>query len=137
MPDLSPGTHGLRWERGWGTLGYEWDSDLGQRVPAGRFLQVVPDDHQATAWEVFTDYGSTTKNPGGSNPQPHHLQGPERCPGLRGRHGAMVRGDDGYTTGQAVDKNMQQATVNLLRRHGNAAGDPHRGTDAAPGLNGY
>ena len=97
---------------GAGTLGYEWDeeSDNGFR-PSGLF-----DLSSTTVTNVqpFTDYGSST----GTGSATHHLSL------YRAPSGALVFGsgtvqwswglDADNNSGKPVDRNMQQATVNLL-----------------------
>ena len=93
------------------TLGYEWDVDADNGFrPAGAFkLSSTTIDSR----EVFTDYGSNVA-PGRVT---HNLTM------YRAASGALVFGAgtvqwsyglDGYTTGRAPDRNMKQATVNLL-----------------------
>ena len=95
------------------TLGYEWDEDAdnGSR-PAG---QVKLSSTTVSGLEVFTDYGSNTKLNGTAT---HNLT-MYRAPG-----GARVFGagtvqwawglDDDNPIDNPADRNMQQATVNLL-----------------------
>ncbi|MBT2567578.1 DUF4082 domain-containing protein [Arthrobacter sp. ISL-85] len=97
---------------GLGTLGYEWDVDADDGFrPVGslRLSQTT-----STSAEVFTDYGSTTKQGGTAT---HSLTI------YKAGSGALVFGAgtvqwswglDAFTTGKAVDRNMQQATVNLF-----------------------
>jgi hypothetical protein len=95
------------------TLGYEWDvdADNGYR-PAGEF------DLSSTTvsgLELFTDYGSTTQTGGTAT---HNLTM------YKAPSGALVFGagtvqwawglDSDNPVGDAEDRNMQQATVNLL-----------------------
>ncbi|WP_246084713.1 DUF4082 domain-containing protein [Pseudarthrobacter phenanthrenivorans] len=97
---------------GIGTLGYEWDIDADNGFrPAGAFRL---SQTTSTSAEIFTDYGSTTQ-PGGT--ATHHLTI------YKASSGALVFGSgtvqwswglDGFVTGKAVDRNMQQATVNLF-----------------------
>ena len=72
-------------------------------------------DH-ATNLEVFTDYGSTTQV-GRDGHAPHDdVQGPERRTRVQHQHRAVVVGSGRLQTenGNAPDRNMQQATVNVL-----------------------
>ena len=97
---------------GLGTLGYEWDidADNGFRPPgAFRLSNTV-----SSSAEVFTDYGSRTM---GGQAATHNMTM------YKAPSGALVFGSgtvqwswglDGFTTGKAADKNMQQATVNLF-----------------------
>ncbi len=97
---------------GLGTLGYEWDSDSDNGFrPAGSFKL---SQTNSTSAEVFTDYGSSTMN---GQAATHNLTL------YKAPSGALVFGAgtvqwswglDGFTTGKAADKNMQQATVNLF-----------------------
>src|SRR5919199_544463 len=93
------------------TLGYEWDvdADNGYR-PAGLF------DLSSTTvsnLELFTDYGSTVKAGGTAT---HNLTMYRAASGARVFGAGTVQWawglDDWNSTG--VDRNMQQATVNLL-----------------------
>ncbi|MGZ4693947.1 MAG: N,N-dimethylformamidase beta subunit family domain-containing protein, partial [Acidimicrobiales bacterium] len=98
---------------GLGTLGYEWDiePDNGFR-PAGLFD--LSSTTSSTA-QIFIDYGSTTAD---NQSATHHLSL------YRAPSGALVFGagtvqwawglDAHNPTGGAVDRTMQQATVNLL-----------------------
>ena len=98
---------------GLGTLGYEWDvePDNGFR-PAGLFDL---SSTTSTAAQTFTDYGSSTAD---GQTATHHLSL------YRAPSGALVFGagtvqwawglDADNPSGGAVDRNMQQATVNLL-----------------------
>ncbi len=98
---------------GLGTLGYEWDieQDNGFR-PAGLFD--LSSTTSSTA-EIFTDYGSSTAL---NQTATHHLTL------YRAASGALVFGagtvqwawglDSNTPNGGAVDRNMQQATVNVL-----------------------
>ncbi|ADX75040.1 hypothetical protein Asphe3_39520 [Pseudarthrobacter phenanthrenivorans Sphe3] len=97
---------------GLGTLGYEWDidADNGFRPPGAFRLSHT----NSTSAEIFTDYGSTVL-PG--QPATHNMTL------YKAGSGALVFGSgtvqwswglDGYTTGKPVDRNMQQATVNLF-----------------------
>lgn len=97
---------------GLGTLGYEWDVDVDNGFrPAGSFRL---SQTTSTSAEIFTDYGSTTQQGGTAT---HNLTL------YKARSGALVFGAgtvqwswglDSFTTGKTVDRNMQQATVNLL-----------------------
>ncbi|WP_251599338.1 N,N-dimethylformamidase beta subunit family domain-containing protein, partial [Arthrobacter sp. GN70] len=97
---------------GVGTLGYEWDIDADNGFrPAGLFDMSSTTN---TSAEVFTDYGSQTAT---GKTATHNLTM------YKAPSGALVFGAgtvqwawglDGFTTGKAVDKNMQQATVNLF-----------------------
>jgi hypothetical protein len=125
---LAPGT---------GTLGYEWDVDADNGFrPAGEF------DLSSTTLsgvQPFTDYGSTTA---ASGTETHHLSL------YRAPSGALVFGagtvqwawglndfnawSAAGPPGTAVpDKNMQQATVNLLADMGAQAGTLMTGLTAA------
>jgi hypothetical protein len=97
---------------GIGTLGYEWDidADNGFRPPGAFRLSHT----NSTSAEIFTDYGSTVQP---AQPATHNLTM------YKASSGALVFGSgtvqwswglDGYTTGKAVDRNMQQATINLF-----------------------
>lgn len=97
---------------GLGTLGYEWDMDAdnGFRPPGTFRLSHT----QSTSAEIFTDYGSRTL---GGQAATHNLTI------YKASSGALVFGSgtvqwswglDAYTTGKSVDRNMQQATVNLF-----------------------
>ena len=96
---------------GLNTLGYEWDadSDNGFR-PAGAFRM---SSTTVSVPQAFTDYGSTIA-PGTVT---HNLTM------YRTSGGALVFGTgtvqwsyglDGFTTGKAPDRTMQQATVNVF-----------------------
>ncbi|MEW1823818.1 DUF4082 domain-containing protein, partial [Arthrobacter sp. NPDC080031] len=97
---------------GIGTLGYEWDIDADNGFqPAGvlKLSSTTVDDA-----EVFTDYGSQTAQ---GKTATHNLTL------YKAPSGALVFGAgtvqwpwglDGFTTGKATDRNMQQATVNLF-----------------------
>ncbi|WP_237563608.1 N,N-dimethylformamidase beta subunit family domain-containing protein, partial [Arthrobacter sp. H-02-3] len=97
---------------GLGTLGYEWDIDADNGFrPAGSFRL---SNTVSSSAEVFTDYGSNTLN---GQTATHNLTM------YKAPSGALVFGAgtvqwswglDGFTTGKAPDKNMQQATVNLF-----------------------
>ncbi|WP_255769406.1 DUF4082 domain-containing protein [Pseudarthrobacter sulfonivorans] len=97
---------------GLGTLGYEWDIDADNGFrPAGTFRL---SQTNSTSAEIFTDYGSHTT---GSQAATHNLTM------YKAGSGALVFGAgtvqwswglDAYTTGKNVDRNMQQATVNLF-----------------------
>ena len=105
------GSQTLTLGAGLGTLGYEWDEDADSGArPAGLF------DLSSTTLsgaQVFTDYGTNV----GAGSATHHLTE------YRAPSGALVFGAgtvqwswglDNATTGAAADRNMQQATVNLL-----------------------
>ncbi|CCQ48349.1 putative uncharacterized protein [Pseudarthrobacter siccitolerans] len=97
---------------GLGTLGYEWDidADNGFRPPGAFRLSQT----SSTSAEIFTDYGSSTL---GGQPATHNLTMYKAASGALVFGAGTVQwswGLDGFTTGKAVDKNMQQATVNLL-----------------------
>ncbi|WP_240689916.1 DUF4082 domain-containing protein [Arthrobacter sp. PAMC25564] len=104
---------------GVGTLGYEWDIDADNGFrPAGSFRL---SNTVSSSAEVFTDYGSSTMN---GQAATHNLTL------YKAPSGALVFGAgtvqwswglDGFTTGKAADKNMQQATVNLLADMGTQA----------------
>ncbi len=94
------------------TLGYEWDEDVDNGFrPAGQFQL---SSTTVSGAELFTDYGSTTT----IGTATHHLVS------YRASSGALVFGagtvqwawglDDSNPLGTAPDRNMQQATVNLL-----------------------
>ncbi|QCB96074.1 DUF4082 domain-containing protein [Arthrobacter sp. PAMC25564] len=97
---------------GLGTLGYEWDSDSDNGFrPAGSFKL---SQTNSTSAEVFTDYGSSTMN---GQAATHNLTIYKAASGALVFGAGTVQwswGLDGFTTGKAVDKNMQQATVNLF-----------------------
>ncbi|MDR6862598.1 DUF4082 domain-containing protein [Phycicoccus sp. 3266] len=95
---------------GLGTLGYEWDadSDNGFR-PAGAFRL---SSTTSTSAEIFTDYGSSLQNPGTAT---HNMTL------YRASSGALVFGAGtvqwSWGLGDPTltpDRNMRQATVNLL-----------------------
>ncbi|WP_344092768.1 N,N-dimethylformamidase beta subunit family domain-containing protein [Microbacterium deminutum] len=96
---------------GVGTLGYEWDEDADNGArPAGLFDL---SQTTSTSAQVFVDYGTNVA----TGPATHHLTE------YRAPSGALVFGAgtvqwswglDGATTGKASDRNMQQATVNVL-----------------------
>ena len=100
-----------------GTLGYEWDvePDNGFR-PAGLFDL---SSTTSSAAQTFVDYGSTVLD---NQTATHHLSL------YRASSGALVFGagtvqwawglDAANPSGGAVDRNMQQATVNLLAEMG-------------------
>ena len=102
---------------GHGTLGYEWDvePDNGFR-PAGLFDL---SSTTSSAAQTFVDYGSTTAD---NQTATHHMSL------YRAASGALVFGagtvqwswglDAANPSGGAVDRNMQQATVNLLAEMG-------------------
>ncbi|MFF2296566.1 N,N-dimethylformamidase beta subunit family domain-containing protein, partial [Arthrobacter sp. NPDC058127] len=108
---MAPGTS-VTLGAGLGTLGYEWDIDADNGFrPAGLFKLSATTN---TSAEVFTDYGSQTAT---GKTATHNLTM------YKAPSGAIVFGAgtvqwpwglDGFTTGKAVDKNMQQATVNLF-----------------------
>ncbi|MGO4584081.1 N,N-dimethylformamidase beta subunit family domain-containing protein, partial [Arthrobacter sp. 2RAF6] len=108
---MAPGTT-VTLGAGIGTLGYEWDIDADNGFrPAGLFKMSATTN---TSAEVFTDYGSQTAT---GKTATHNLTM------YRASSGAIVFGAgtvqwpwglDGFTTGKAVDRNMQQATVNLF-----------------------
>jgi Domain of unknown function (DUF4082)/Fibronectin type III domain len=95
------------------TLGYEWDvdADNGFRPPGEFDLSSTT----VSGLELFTDYGSTTQPAGTAT---HSLTM------YRARGGALVFGagtvqwawglDDANPGNNPADRNMQQATVNLL-----------------------
>ena len=96
---------------GLGTLGYEWDEDADNGArPAGLFDLSSTTSNSA---QVFTDYGTNVA----TGTATHHLTE------YRAASSALVFGAgtvqwswglDNATTGRATDKNMQQATVNVL-----------------------
>ncbi|WP_237563609.1 N,N-dimethylformamidase beta subunit family domain-containing protein, partial [Arthrobacter sp. H-02-3] len=97
---------------GIGTLGYEWDSDSDNGFrPAGSFKL---SQTNSTSAEVFTDYGSSTAS---GQAATHNLTTYKAASGALVFGAGTVQwswGLDGFTTGKAPDKNMQQATVNLF-----------------------
>ncbi|KGJ73379.1 hypothetical protein GY21_11520 [Cryobacterium roopkundense] len=105
------GSQSLTLGPGLNTLGYEWDVDADNGFrPAGAFRM---SSTTVAAPEVFTDYGSTVAPATAT----HNLTM------YRAPSGALVFGAgtiqwsyglDGYTTGRAADRNMQQATVNVF-----------------------
>ncbi|WP_066285868.1 N,N-dimethylformamidase beta subunit family domain-containing protein [Arthrobacter sp. B6] len=105
------GSQSLTLGEGLNTLGYEWDIDADNGFrPPGTF-KLSSTTH--TAPEVFTDYGSQIA----PATVTHNLTS------YRAPSGALVFGAgtiqwayglDGYVTGKDPDRNMQQATVNLL-----------------------
>ena len=79
----------------------------------------------ATA-DVFTDYGSDHPGQRHRDPPPDAVPGAERRARVRRRAPSSGRGASTATTTARAARstpNMQQATVNLLRRHGRAARD--------------
>ena len=97
---------------GLGTLGYEWDSDSDNGFrPAG---SIKLSQTNSTSAEVFTDYGSSTAR---GQAATHNLTIYKASSGALVFGAGTVQwswGLDGFTTGKAADKNMQQATVNLF-----------------------
>ncbi|WP_142062050.1 DUF4082 domain-containing protein [Pseudarthrobacter sp. B4EP4b] len=97
--------------QGLGTLGYEWDIDAESFRPAGTFRL----SHTiATPAEVFVDYGSTTQQGATAT---HNLTMYKAAGGALVFGAGTVQwswGLDAFTTGKTVDRNMQQATVNLF-----------------------
>ncbi|WP_306906543.1 DUF4082 domain-containing protein [Arthrobacter pascens] len=97
---------------GVGVLGYEWDVDADNGFrPAGAFRLSQTTNSSA---EVFTDYGSSTAN---NQSATHNLVMYKAASGALVFGAGTVQwswGLDGFTTGKAVDKTMQQATVNLF-----------------------
>ena len=98
----------------YGTLGYEWDEDSGQRLPACGLVRVSTTDRRRRARP--DDYGSTFA----SGTATHHLTLYRHC-----QWGACVRCRDGPVVmgsgceprswpGTPIDARMQQATVNLF-----------------------
>jgi hypothetical protein len=95
------------------TLGYEWDQDADNGFrPAG---QVRLSSTTVTGLEVFTDYGSTVTTGGTAT---HNLTMYRAPSGARVFGAGTVQWawglDDENPDGTAADRNMQQATVNLL-----------------------
>ena len=106
------GTQSVTLGPGLGTLGYEWDEDTdnGFRPPGLFDLSSTTN----TNTEIFTDYGSSTQL---GKTAKHNLTL------YRATSGALVFGAgtvqwawglNNSVTGGAVDKTMQQATVNLF-----------------------
>jgi hypothetical protein len=94
------------------SLGYEWDQDAdnGYRPP-GEF---DVSSTTVSGLEVFTDYGTTTKLNGTAT---HNLTMYRAPSGARVFGAGTVQwawGLDDWVTGTPVDRNMQQATVNLF-----------------------
>ncbi|MCX2749958.1 hypothetical protein OOZ51_19405, partial [Arthrobacter sp. MI7-26] len=116
---------------GLGTLGYEWDTDADNGFrPAGLFKLSATTN---TSAEVFTDYGSLTAQ---GKTATHNLTM------YKAPSGALVFGAgtvqwssglDDFTTGLPVDKNMQQATVNLFADMGSQPTTIISGLTAATG----
>jgi hypothetical protein len=108
--NLAPGQT-LTLGSGLGTLGYEWDVDADNGFrPAG---QIKLSSTTYAAPEVFTDYGSNVA----PKTVTHNLTMYKALSGARVFGAGTVQwawGLDGFTTGKATDKNMQQATVNLF-----------------------
>ncbi|UZX05187.1 DUF4082 domain-containing protein [Arthrobacter sp. CDRTa11] len=97
---------------GLGTLGYEWDidADNGFRPPGAFRLSHT----NSTNAEIFTDYGSRTLN---GQAATHNLTMYKASSGALVFGAGTVQwswGLDAFTTGKAIDPNMQQATVNLF-----------------------
>ena len=111
IAELAPGSSATLGS-GLGTLGYEWDSDVDNGFrPAGSFRL---SSTASTSAEVFTDYGSTTAH---GQAATHNLTMYKAASGALVFGAGTVQwswGLDGFTTGKAVDRTMQQATVNLL-----------------------
>ncbi|VXB00127.1 conserved exported hypothetical protein [Arthrobacter sp. 9AX] len=114
---------------GLGTLGYEWDIDADNGFrPPGTFR--LSETTSSTA-EVFTDYGSTVQQGGTAT---HNLTLYKAASGALVFGAGTVQwswGLDSYTTGKAVDRNMQQATVNLFADMGAQPGTLMAGLAAA------
>ena len=96
------------------TLGYEWDVDADNGFrPAGAVQALL--DHGVSGLEVFTDYGSTVKQGGTAT---HNLTMYKAPSGARVFNAGTVQWswglDDSNPDGNAADRNMQQATVNLF-----------------------
>jgi hypothetical protein len=96
-----------------GTLGYEWDVDADNGFrPAGQFQL---SSTTVSGLELFTDYGSTTALGGTAT---HNLTMYKTPSGARVFGAGTVQwawGLDDYNEGGVTpDRNMQQATVNLL-----------------------
>ncbi|ACL41861.1 conserved hypothetical protein [Pseudarthrobacter chlorophenolicus A6] len=111
IPNMASGTS-VTLGSGLGTLGYEWDVDADNGFrPAGTFRLSETTSNTA---EVFTDYGSSTQQGGTAT---HNLTLYKASSGALVFGAGTVQwtwGLDAYTTGKPVDRNMQQATVNLL-----------------------
>ncbi len=95
------------------TLGYEWDEDADNGFrPAGQFRL---SSTTVSGVEVFTDYGSTTKLNGTAT---HNLTMYKVASGARVFGAGTVQWawglDNENPEGDSADRNMQQATVNLL-----------------------
>ena len=95
------------------TLGYEWDEDADNGFrPAGQFRL---SSTTVSGLEVFTDYGSTTKLNGTAT---HNLTMYRAPSGARVFGAGTVQWawglDADNPIGNAADRNMQQATVNLF-----------------------
>jgi hypothetical protein len=95
------------------TLGYEWDADPDNGFrPAG---SIRLSSTTVSGVEVFTDYGSTT-NPSGT--ATHNMTMYRAPSGARVFGAGTVQWawglDAANPAGNTVDKNMQQATVNLF-----------------------
>ncbi|HYH77529.1 MAG TPA: N,N-dimethylformamidase beta subunit family domain-containing protein, partial [Arthrobacter sp.] len=111
IPSLASGASATLGD-GAGTLGYEWDIDADNGFrPPGQFRL---SHTTSTTAEIFTDYGSSTQQGGTAT---HNLTM------YKANSGALVFGAgtiqwswglDSYTTGKSVDRDMQQATVNLF-----------------------
>ena len=118
---------------GLGTLGYEWDidADNGFRPPGTFRLSQT----NSTSAEIFTDYGSHTSS---GQPASHNLTMYKAASGALVFGAGTVQwswGLDGFTTGKAVDKNMQQATVNLFADMGSQPNTLNSGlTQAQPSV---
>jgi hypothetical protein len=112
------------------SLGYEWDEDADNGFrPPGEFRL---SSTTVSGVEVFTDYGSHTKR----NATATHSLTMYRAPS-----GALVFGAgtvqwawglDDWITGLAPDRNMQQATVNLVADMGAQPTTPMSGLVATP-----
>lgn len=95
------------------TLGYEWDVDADNGFrPAGN---IRLSETTASNLELFTDYGSTTQLGGTAT---HHLTMYKAPSGARVFNTNTVQWswglDSDNENGNAPDRNMQQATVNVL-----------------------
>src|SRR4029077_13951760 len=104
-------------DQGTGVLGYEWDTDADNGFRPAGLMDLS--STTSTSAEDFTDYGGTTQL---NSTATHHLTL------YRAPSGALVFGAgtvqwswglDNSGNGGNVDKNMQQATVNLFADMGN------------------
>ncbi len=103
----------LTLDPGGNTLGYEWDEDTDNGYRPAGLIDMSSTTLAST--EAFTDYGTSTKS---GVPTTHNLTL------YRAASGALVFGagtvqwswglEPGTQSGTGVDRNMQQATVNLF-----------------------